>query len=297
MKAHYPTEYMAAILTADAGDVEKVAEAIAECERLAISVLPPDANESFGDFTVIKEQAKNNIRFGLYSIKNFGTEIANAIIAEREARGKFASFADFLERIQHRNLNKKSLESLIKCGALDSIGNREQMFGNVEEALAYNREIGKKSNRQDSLFNLMENKESVPRLRFKETPSISSKEKLAWEKELLGLYISGHPLLAYKEKLDRMALDIKKIKNLNEGMLVVVGGIVEEVKIVLTGKGEKMAFLKIADLYDSIETVVFPRTFNEYKNFLEADKTILIKGKTSHRRGTPSLIVEKVKEL
>ncbi|MBI2109513.1 MAG: DNA polymerase III subunit alpha [Parcubacteria group bacterium] len=297
MKAHFPTEYMAAILNADAGDVEKIAEAITECVRLNISVLPPDVNESFGDFTIIKNLSGDKIRFGLYSIKNFGNEIGNAIIAEREERGKFKSFADFLERIQHKNLNKKSLESLIKCGAMDAFGNREQMLGNTEEALAYNREQKKDARKQDSLFNLMGNQESVPKLRLKEVSPVSQKEKLSWEKELLGLYISGHPLLEHKEKFKRLELDIKKVKKLGEGLTTVIGGIVEEVKTILTAKGEKMAFLKIADLGDSIETVVFPRAFNEYKDFLQTEKTILVRGKTSHRKGVPSFIIEKVKEL
>ncbi|MBI2047593.1 MAG: DNA polymerase III subunit alpha, partial [Parcubacteria group bacterium] len=297
MKAHYPTEYMAAILNADAGDVEKIAEAITECVRLGISVLPPDVNESYGDFTIIKNESGDKIRFGLYSIKNFGNEIANAIIEEREENGKFKNFADFLERIQHKNLNKKSLESLIKCGAMDGFGNREQMLGNVEEALAYNREQKKDARKQDSLFGLMQNQSSVPQLRLKEIPPVSQKEKLAWEKELLGLYVSGHPLHAHKEKFERLELNIQKVKQLREGTIVTIGGIVDEIKTILTAKGEKMAFLKISDLHDSIETVVFPRTFNEYKNILESDRTILARGKTSHRKGIPSIILEKVKEL
>ncbi|MAG12257.1 DNA polymerase III subunit alpha [bacterium] len=303
MKANYPTEYMAAVLTADAGDVEKIGEAIAECVRLNIPVLPPDINESFGDFTVIKDSpesvnaSQDKIRFGLYSIKNFGTEIANAIIKEREENGKFASFVNFLERIRHKNLNKKSLESLVKCGALDNLGDRGAMYGNIEEALIYNKENSADAQRQDSLFGLMENQDSVPQLSLKESPIISVAEQLSWEKELLGLYISGHPLEQHKEKFDRLKLDIRKTKELHEGSTVIVGGIIEEVKTILTSKGDQMAFLKIADFYDNIETVVFPRMFNEYKNLLEPERTILAKGKTSHRRGTPSFIVEKIKEL
>jgi len=224
-------------------------------------------------------------------------EIANAIIAERKQGGKFASFADFLERIQHRNLNKKSLESLIRCGAMDNLGDRGAMHGNIEEALMYNKENSKDAQRQDSLFGLMENQDSVPQLRLKESPDLSQMEKLSWEKELLGLYISGHPLEQHKAKFDRLSLDIEKTKRLHEGTTIVIGGIIEDIKTILTSKGEQMAFLKIADFKDSIETVVFPRVFSEYKDLLESERTILAKGKTSHRRGTPSFIVEKVKEL
>jgi len=297
MKANYPTEYMAAVLTADAGDVEKISEGITECVRLGIPVLPPDVNESFGDFTIIKNKSGDKIRFGLHSIKNLGTEIANAIIAERKQSGKFLSFLDFLERIQHRNLNKKSLEALVKCGALDNLGDRGEMYGNIEEALLYNKENSEDAQRQDSLFGLMENQDSVPKLRLKESPTISQIEKLSWEKELLGLYISGHPLEQHKAKFDRLGLDIKKIKNLKEGATIVVGGIIEEIKTILTSNGEQMAFLKVADFNDSIETVVFPRVFSEYKDLLQSENTILARGKTSRRRGTPSLIIERVKRL
>ncbi|MDP3726346.1 MAG: DNA polymerase III subunit alpha [bacterium] len=297
MKANYPIEYMTAVLTADAGDVEKIGEAITECVRLGIPVLRPDVNESFGDFTAIKNEKEDTIRFGLYSIKNFGTEIGNAIIAERKQGDKFSSFANFLERIQHKNLNKKSLEALVKCGAMDNLGDRGDMLGNTEEALAYNKEQKTDARRQDSLFNLMHNKESVPQLRLKKMPAVSKKEQLSWEKELLGLYVSGHPLEEHKEKFSRLEIDIRKVKGLREGLPTIVGGIIEEVKIILTAKGEKMAFLKISDLHDTIETVVFPRTFNEYKELLQPEKTILARGKTSNRRGTPSFIIEKVKEL
>lgn len=297
MKAHYPTHYMTALLNADSGDIEKIGEAIVECGRLGIPVLPPDINESFGDFAAFKNPSGDTIRFGLYSIKNLGTEIADAIIAERERNGKFTSFAHFLERIQHKNLNKKSLESLIKCGALDTLGDRSALLGNVEDALEYNREFGRTMNRQNSLFTLMGSSESLPQFRLREGVFVPEKEKLAWEKELLGLYVSGHPLHEHREKFERFDIDIRKAKRLHEGAAILVGGIIEEIKTILTSQGEKMAFLKIRDLHDSIETVVFPRTYNEYKHLLVSEKTILARGKTSHRKGTPSFIVEKVKEL
>ena len=152
MKANYPTEYMNAVLTAESGDVEKIAEIIVECKRMGIPVLPPDVNESFKDFTVVRvPKEKDKIRFGLHTIKNLGADISDAIIVERKEDGKFKSFADLLERIQHKNLNKKSLEALIMCGAMDAFGERGAMLGNMEEALAYHKEYSS-STAQTSLL-------------------------------------------------------------------------------------------------------------------------------------------------
>jgi len=262
-------------------------------------VLPPDINESFSDFTVIKgtEGKGDQIRFGLYTIKNFGRDIADAIITERNARGKFVSFSDFLERIQHKNLNKKSLEALIKTGAMDLFGERGAMLASMDDALLYHKNYAKEGGMQNSLFGLMANQESIPRFRLKENMVASKEEKLAWEKELLGLYISGHPLEKHKAELDKLVVTIGKIKRFEEGITTIVGGILQEVRAITTAKGERMAFIKIADFSDSIETVVFPRVFTQYAALLEPDKCLIMKGRISHRNGEPSVIVEKVKEL
>jgi len=308
MKAHYPTEYMSALLTADAGDTEKISETITECKRMNIPVLPPDINESFGNFTIIRTDGftannddndfnQDQIRFGLYSIKNLGTEIADAIIQERETNGKLISLADFLERVQHKNLNKKSLEALIKCGAMDFCGNRSQMLANIEEILAYNREQEKSIKTQGSLFGLMEDKESIPKLRLKDAINISQEEMLKWEKELLGLYVSGHPLDKHKQKLSNLGTNVNDVKHYSDGITTTLGGIIDEVKTIVTARGEKMAFVKLSDFDDSIEMVVFPRKYNEYKNSLFSDRSVVVKGRVSHRNGLPSIIIERIKEL
>jgi len=299
MKANFPVEYMTAVLTADAGDVEKIAEIISECKRMNIPVLPPDINESFYDFTVVKNNGgQNKIRFGLYTIKNFGTDIANAIIEERKANGKFSSLTDFLERIKHKNLNKKSLEALIRCGAMDAFEERGKMMANMEEMLAYNKEIASGNGAQTSLFGEMPESDKLLSFKLKDAPEATSEEKLASEKELLGLYISGHPLNKFKSQFEKRDTNIKKVKNtLREGMLTVVAGILEEVKEVTTKKGDRMAFIKIADFEDSIEAVVFPKLFVENKSLLENDKCVALKGRISNRNGDTSLVVEAMKEL
>ncbi|MBI4118385.1 MAG: DNA polymerase III subunit alpha [Parcubacteria group bacterium] len=299
MKANYPAEYMTAVLTAEAGDIEKVAGIIADCTRMGISVLPPNVNESFTDFTVIKGVGEegDKIRFGLLSIKNFGQDIAEAVILERESKGSFQSYADFLERMNHKNMNKKSLESLIKAGALDELVERGTALGSLETALAYNREHARNEKAQSSLFGLMENKTSVPQLRLPETEPLSEEQKLAWEKELLGLYISGNPLKKHEKRLKELQINITKVKNYRDGVTTLIGGIILEAKPIMTKKGEQMAFLKVADFNDSIEVVVFPSAFSKYKSLLEADKQVLMKGRVSRRNGEPSLVVESIKEL
>ncbi|HDO23810.1 MAG TPA: DNA polymerase III subunit alpha, partial [bacterium] len=264
LKANYLAEFMTAVLTADAGDTEKIAASINECKRMKISVLPPDINESFGDFTVVSfpevlsrepmgktsGNSGNAIRFGLYSIKNLGTEIANAIIEERKNNGFFKTFSGFLERVRHKNLNKKSLEALVKSGAMDALGERNQMLFNMDEALNYNKETAKMGQSQTSLFGLMQDQSSVPDLKLKEAEPASQDEKLLWEKELLGLYISGHPLNKFKDKMAKIKTKIGKAKKLGNGLPVVTAGMIEEIRKVITKKNASMLFVKLSD-YDN----------------------------------------------
>ena len=299
LKANYPAEYMAAVLTTESGDIDKVAATMSECARMGLPVLPPDINKSAGNFSIIEdpETKKEEIRFGLYSVKNLGTEIADAIIHEREERGPYASLADFIERIQHRNFNKKSFESLVKCGAVDALAERAACVANMEEILAYNKEYSRAAMKQNSLFGLMESQVSTPKLHLRATPPATRKEMLKWEKELLGLYLSGNPLDEYRTQLEAIKTPIQKVKRFPEGATVVTGGMVAEVRTILTAKGEPMAFVKLIDLNDTIEAVVFPRAYTEYKSFFEEDRGLAIKGKVSKRKGDHSLIVEKVKGL
>ena len=298
MKANFPAIYMSAVLTADSGDVEKIAEIINECKRMQIPILPPDINESFSQFTVVKGESPT-IRFGLVTIKNFGQGIATAIIEERKKNGKFKSLSDFLDRVKDKNLNKKSLEALTKAGALDAFGiDRGVLLGNIETILSYNKEKEKQPDNQDSLFGLMADTSSVPALKLSEVPPATMQEKLAWEKELLGLYISGHPLDRYGEIIEKRDMDIKKAKEtLADGAEVTIACIIEEIKPITTKKGDSMAFVKVADFSGELETVVFPRTLVEFRSAFAPDKCLAIKGKMSDRNGQKNMIVERVKVL
>lgn len=303
MKANFPAIYMSAVLTAESGDVEKIAEIIGECKRMGIAVLPPDVNESFEGFTVIKnpnKEEKDSIRFGLTTIKNFGEGIATSIIKERKENGKFASLTDFLRRIKDKNLNKKSLESLIKTGAMDSLikegESRATLLHNLERLLTFNKEERNKENDQDSLFSGLAETTHAANIVLLPAPEWNPTDQLVWEKELLGLYISGHPLDSYKHKLENKETNIKKIKETaKEKAPIVVGGIIEEVRSVMTKNGDKMVFLKIADLTDSIEAVAFPKVFEEFQDILIPESCIVIKGTFSTRNAGKSILIDKVK--
>jgi len=295
MKANFPAEFMASVLTADAGDTEKIAASITESQRMGIPILSPDVNESFGNFTVI--ESSKAIRFGLYSIKNLGQEIANAIIEERKNNGQFKSFSDFLERVRHKNLNKKSLESLIKSGAMDALGERNQMIFNMDDALTYNKESARSFQNQNSLFSLMKDRSSIPTLKPKEVGPASQEEKLAWERELLGLYISGHPLDKFKDKMSKIKTSIGDAKKMPNNMPVVTAGMIEEIRKVMTKKNEPMLFLKLSDYKDSIELVIFPSVLPQFGNMISEGRCIAIKGRISLRNGDTSIIVEEIKEM
>lgn len=294
MKANFPVEYMTAVLSAESGDVEKVAEVIAECKKMNIPVLAPDVNESLGDFAVISDAGvPSRIRFGLYTIKNLGTDISDAIIAERKMHGAFTSFGNFLTRVKHKNVNKKSLEALIKSGAFDAFGERGAMLANMERALAFNREGMNAS--QDSLFG-GGGADAI----FSMDPAepAGADEKLAWEKELLGLYISGHPLDKYREKLAKQKADIKTIKeSVRPGAEVVVSGVIENIREITTKGGEPMAFVRITDYSGPIEIVLFPKTFTANRALIVQDTCIAVKGKLSDRNGELGILADAVKKL
>jgi DNA polymerase III subunit alpha len=300
MKANFPVAYMCACMTAESGDVDQIAIYVHECERMKIKVLPPNINESFGVFTVIKETDKTIeesrvIRFGLYTIKNLGTDIADAIIEERKKNGPFSSIGNFLDRITHKNLNRKSLESLIKAGAMDEFGERGLLMANSEALLEYNRAFAQKSDSQTSLFGL--GGMSAPELRLRPTEPVDLKTRLAWEKDLLGLYISGHPLEAYKEKLSKCNSILSIKREGKKDAPIKVCGVVEEVKRITTKNNDYMLFVRITDLTGSIETILFPKNYKDFAPILIEDALIVIAGKVSLKNDEKSIIIEAVKNI
>lgn len=308
LKANYPVEYMAAVLTADAGDTEAISTFVGECARLGIPVLPPDVNESGTDFTVVVNGSTNEtgeavdaIRFGLTSIKNFGDGISHAILDERNARGPYASLADFLSRVANKTLNRKSLESLIKSGALDRFaeesGDRGHLLTHIEMLLAFHRDATAETP-QDSLFGSL-GVALTPTLTLpKPIGETSTKDKLDWEKELLGIYLSGHPLDAHESYRAKAGTSLKRVKeDPLPGTTIILPVLIAEVKTHLTKGGDKMAFVKFEDLTDSIEAVIFPKLYKEHAKIVVSGVCVLIKGSVSVRNGETTLAIDNLKAL
>ena len=303
MKANYPADYMCAVLTAEAGDTEKIAEIITECQRMGIPVLSPDINSSFKDFTVIKnqqsainnQQSADQIRFGLLTIKNLGEGVADAIIAERETCGPFKNIDDFVSRSPIKILNKKSLESLIKCGAMDAFGERNSFLFNLETILAFARNKEKNANSgQVSLFGNTET--ALPALRLASAVPALPWEKLMWEKELLGLFVSDHPLNSYQQQLKlENVIQIKDV-SAHSGS-VRVGGVITKIQKIMTKTGRPMIFSWVEDLTSKIEVVVFPNVLEKNPEAWKENSIIVARGKINDRDGALKLLCDDVKTL
>ena len=294
LKAHYPVEFMAAVLTSEKSDVERIAFLIDECKDMNIEVLQPDVNESFRNFSIVPKEKK--IRFGLLAIKNVGENIVETILEERKQNGPFTSFADFVGRIDSKDFNKKSMEALIKTGAFDKFEERGKLLNNLEDILTFNREIRKaKTNTQVSLFATM----AAPAVAFqlKDGPPVPNKQKLDWEKELLGLYISSHPLENVKNYLQKKALPINQLKDQFPRQKIKIGGVISSIKKILTKNGQPMLFVKIEDLTDKAEVVVFPAILEKNLEALQENKIVLITGKVDFRDNSPKLICEEIEEI
>lgn len=254
------------------------------------------AGQSSGpDYFVQEVSAPTAIRFGLYSIKNFGQGIADSIIAERKLNGPFISLADFLSRVSGQSLNKKGLEALIQCGALDTLGERGAMQHSIELLLQYHRDAGKDAS-QDSLFASVES--GPAELLLPIAPFATMDQRLMWEKELLGLYVSGHPLDKFKERLSKRNMTLGELKaRVKPGMVTITGGMIENVRVILTKKGDQMAFIKLADFDGSIEAVVFPKDYATHKDIIRVESCIVLKGTLNNRNGEYSIVADALKAL
>ena len=299
LKANYPAEYMTACMTAESGDIETCSEYITEARRMGFTILPPDINESFSDFTVVVENdaPTKNIRFGLNNIKNFGEEIGKAIIAERKTNGKYRSIEDFLERVQHKNLNKKSLEALIMCGALDAFGERGNLLANLETLLTFHKDIVHAGPVEHSLFGTLGADAPKSVLTLSETPPADMPTKLTWEKELLGLYLSGHPLDQFEEQIEKSGNTISSLiekKNPKNQILVVL---IESVKPFITKSNTRMAFIAVRDRTGMAEAVLFPEGFKEYGAIATEGAVVVIQCSVSDKNDRKSIIIDKLKRL
>jgi len=293
LKAHYPAEFMSAALTSEKADTERIAVLITECKKMGLDVLPPDLNESFMNFSVVA--GKNQIRFGLLAIKNVGINVVEAILLERKERGHYASLDDFISRVNPKVLNKKSLESMIKAGVFDKLAERSQLLSDLEKLLERARETHKnKSNGQKGLFDGMKTNNNFI---LASAPPSTDSEKLKWEKELLGLYISGHPLKKYVKVMEKKSLPINQVTQELKGKIVKVGGVISKIKKIITKKGQPMLFVNLEDQTDKIELVVFPSVIENYPTLFQENKIVFVSGKVDFRDNMPKIICNQIEEI
>lgn len=283
LKAHFPVEFIAALLTSERNNTDKVVEYINEANRMKIKVLPPDINTSYANFTVTDD---NNIRFGLIAIKNVGAAALESIIAERKEK-KFKDIFDFCDRVDSRTVNKKVIESLIKSGAMDSLGlKRSQMMLLLDKLLA-RQARNKKNTSQLTLFSEKEEQERVPEV--EEWPLM---QILSFEKSLLGVYLSGHPLYCYSQTIKFLKREL--ISSLNENTKtreVLVCGVIENIKLITTRRrNERMAIIQVEDETANVEVFVFPRLFAETQLFLAKKKIIVLRGKVEAKDKVPKIL-------
>jgi DNA polymerase-3 subunit alpha len=293
LKAHYPVEFMASLLTSEMHSTDGVVKFIAECRSHNIPILPPDINESDIQFTVDGSQ----IRFGLVAVKNVGENAIEFIIAGR-AEKRLESLFDFCERVDLKKVNKRVVESLIKCGAFDSTGaKRSQMMAALEGALDYGQRVQRERNDpQMGLFDVVE--ENQPSINAPVLPEIGEwdeKQFLTFEKESLGFYITGHPLTRFEKLLDKFTnADAISIKELSDGGVVRIGGLVQSAKIIKTKKGDLMAFVTIEDMHGAVEAIVFSRVFNDVRDLLVEDKPLLIQGQVQKDEQSVKILADTV---
>ncbi len=300
LKAHFPTEFMAALLTSDQSNPDRVVLEVNECERLRIKVLPPAVNESFKDFTVVAGPnetlaTSKTIRFGLGAIKNLGTNVIADIIAARKEK-RLASIEDFMKRAYSSAMNRKSLESLIKSGAMDEMGERQTLLANIETLLNFGKcQHQATANGQADLF--CKTKSYSPKLQLAETPPADKKDKLAWEKELLGLYVSDHPLSDYKQILKQLTTPLNQLQVSMVKKRFRLGGIITSVRVISTKKNQPMAFVKMEDLSGHMEMVVFPKVYRQNVGLWKEDQPILLTGKLNDRDDELKILVDSAQPL
>jgi DNA-directed DNA polymerase III PolC len=304
LKANYTAEFMAATLTTEASDAKKVIAAVEECQRMGVPVLPPDINRSDSGFSVERVPSEEEgavgwgVRFGLVAIKNVGTRPIDEILESRRRDGPFTSLVDLFARTDSKNLTRGAAECLIKAGALDQFGKRSQLLQNLDRALALGqqqrkmREIG-----QNSLFGGTADT-SYDEFSLADGPEYPQQQLLAWEKELLNLYLSAHPLAHVASILKRrVSVYTTDLSEEWAGQKVVLGGRVTEVRRITTKKGDLMAAVQLEDMRGSIEVVVFPRAYQVHGTHLHEDAILLVTGTVKLRDEEPQLVCESVEEF
>lgn len=295
LKTHYPVQFMAALLTQDMGNQDKTIKNIAECRGMGIEILPPDINESQADFSVLE----GKIRFGLAAVKNVGLKAVESVIEDRERQGPFHDLPGFCKRIEGSKVNRRVIEGLIQCGALDFTGiYRSQLFASLDDVLRF---CGMNHDpNQLNMFGELGSKGMGSGAMF-ELPDIEEwdeKERLKREKEALGFYITGHPLDGFTREIERFAIcAVQDLPHQKDKSLVKIAGVVENLKMKRTRRGDKMAILQVEDLTGSTEVVVFPEVFNQCSRRLKGDEPLMIKGTVEIREKAAKIVAQEITTL
>ncbi len=286
LKAHYPEAFMAALMTSDADDIDRLAIEINECRHMGIEVLLPDVNESYAEFAVVP--GKKQIRFGMAAVKNVGAGAVEEIIRVRDEAGKFETVMDFLQRVDTRRVNRKAWESLIKAGGFDSLSQtRGDLLYNLDGLLGLGSKIHKeKETNQADLFGGMDNvaPSIAPTFKFETAPEqLREHDMLLFERELLGLYLSRHPLDGFGAYLEENTVPIASLNTTMDNKTVTIGGVVSAVRSIVTKNGSKMAFVKIEDKSGECELIVFPGVYEKLNNVWQQDQVVVAKGKVNYK--------------
>ncbi len=284
LKAHYPTEFMAALLSADADNTDRIILEINECNEMGIAVLSPSISESFLNFTVVDSKT---IRFGLAAIKGLGAGTVEEILQARK-QGKFVSLEDFLKRVPSRLLNKKTIEALAYSGALDEFGDRKVLalsYDELSKFSKYSQEVNAQG--QTDIFGMMSEPGESGAFSIeikKDIPPATFMEKLTWEKEYLGLYVSGHPLKGLRKYMAKKVQLVDKLTKRNVGRTVKLGGLLTQIKRVFTKSGSYMAYATLEDPTGRIDVVIFPKVYAQFQNILKDDHLFMMEGRLDLRR-------------
>lgn len=311
LKVHYPVEFMAALMTSVVGDVNSISKYMRNCEEMGIEVLPPDVNESMKKFSV----SEGKIRFGLSGVKNVGDNVIDAIIDARETKGKPSDIFQFIENLDIHKINKKAVESLIKAGAMDCFSSNRAALAAVYEGLIESAQSSARRNLEGQMSLFQTNAEAMESSAGKELPDVKNFEKemlMAQEKELLGVYITGHPLREYEEDIKRTvtvnAQDLAEVLDseergeehsfIKDGMQAVMAGIVTSKKTLVTKNNKMMAFVDMEDLYGNVEVIVFPNVYERFGNLVREDAIVSVSGKINFKEGEiPKLLAERIVDL
>ena len=299
LKYYYPVEFMAALMTSVIENPGKVSEYIYTCRQMGIEILPPDINKGEGSFSV----DNGNIRYGLAAIKSIGKPVIQAILTEREARGEFKNMKDFIERLSGKEVNKRTIESFIKSGAFDSLGGTRKQFMVIYVQILdqVNQERKYSMTGQMSLFDMVdEDQKAEFDIPLPDVGEYEKETKLAFEKEVLGVYLSGHPMEEYEEKwrksISKTTLDFQLVEDTGhtkvlDGAREIIGGMITDKTIKYTKNNKVMAFVTLEDMLGSVEVVVFPKDYEKNQQYLNEDSKVFIKGRVSEEDDAPSKLI------